>query len=136
MSIRTYTELSRLESIDDRFDYLALDGVVGEQTFGDERWVNQKFYHSTEWRRIRSYVIARDLGFDLGVENFDFRGAPLIHHMNPMSLQDIEDGTSNMLDPEFLITTSHRTHNAIHYGDRKQLLRPLAPRVSGDTRLW
>lgn len=134
--MRTYHELSQLDSLDDRFDYLALDGDVGYSTFGYDRWVNQNFYRSKEWRSVRNFVIVRDGGNDMGVFDFPVRGAPQIHHMNPLTLEDIEDATDNLLDPEFLVCVSHRTHNAIHYGDRTHLPRGPIVREAGDTRLW
>lgn len=134
--MRTYTELKRLDTLDDRFDYLELGGRIGETTFGFDRWINQLFYRSREWKQIRNHVIARDQGFDLGAEDAPLVGAHLIHHMNPLTLEDIEEATENLLDPEFLITTSLRTHNAIHYGDKRQLPRPFVERSPGDTKLW
>lgn len=134
--IRTYSELRNLRTLDERFDYLELGGRIGESTFGFDRWINQQFYRSREWRQIRDDVIVRDLGFDLGAEDAPIRGAHLIHHMNPLTLEDIEKGSDNLLDPEFLITTSLRTHNAIHYGDKSQLPRPFVERRPGDTKLW
>lgn len=134
--IRTYTELRRLPTLEEKFDYLELGGRIGESTFGFDRWINQQFYRSKEWKQIRTHVIARDLGFDLGAEDSPIRGAPVIHHMNPLTMEDIEEATDNLLDPEFLITTSLRTHNAIHYGDKQQLPRPLVERRPGDTKLW
>lgn len=134
--IRTYSDLRYRPTLEERFDYLALGGRVGESTFGFDRWINQQFYRSREWRLIRNHVIARDNGFDLGAEDAPLVGAHLIHHMNPLTLDDIEEATENLLDPEFLITTSLRTHNAIHYGDKRQLPRPFVDRTPGDTRLW
>jgi hypothetical protein len=136
MRIRTYGELSRLETFEERFDYLVLRGVVGMQTFGYDRWLNQRFYHSREWRQAREYAIARDLGCDLGVEGYEIHVDPLVHHMNPLVLEDLIDGRRNALDPEFLITTCKRTHNALHYGDANLLPRPVVARQPGDTRLW
>jgi hypothetical protein len=134
--IRAYSDLRHMYTLEDRFDYLELDGRVGETTFGFDRWINQQFYRSREWRLIRHHVIARDNGFDLGAEDAPMVGAPIIHHMNPLTLEDIEESTENLLDPEFLITTSFRTHNAIHYGDKGLLPRPFVERTAGDTRLW
>lgn len=134
--IRTYTELSRLEDFEERYRYLSLKGVVGSATFGFDRHINQQFYTSRQWRQIRHFVIARDLGCDLGVEGYEIHDKVIIHHMNPMSVDDIVHGDSEILDPEFLITTTHRTHNAIHYGDERQLPRQFVPRGPGDTRLW
>jgi hypothetical protein len=134
--IRTYTELELLDTLEERFDYLELGGTVGESTFGFDRWMNQLFYRSREWRQVRDHVIARDNGFDLGAEDAPILGAPTIHHMNPLTRHDIEEATDNLLDPEFLITTSLRVHNAIHYGDKGQLPRPFVERRPGDTKLW
>ena len=136
MRIRTYSELSRLQSLEERFDYLALKGQVGESTFGFDRYINQNFYKSKEWRDIRHHVIARDEGMDLGVPGFEIFDRPIIHHMNPMTVQDIVHATENILNPEYLITTTHDTHNAIHYGDKNLLPRLLVERRPGDTRLW
>lgn len=134
--IRTYTELRRIPTFEERFEYLKLGGHIGESTFGFDRWINQQFYRSREWKTIRNDVIARDKGFDLGAEDAPLLGAHLIHHMNPITVDDIQHSTYNLLDPEYLITTSIRTHNAIHYGDKRQLLRPFAERSAGDTTLW
>lgn len=136
MVIRTYSELINHESFEDRFRYLSLRGTVGETTFGFERHHNQKFYTSREWRLIRDEVIVRDLGCDLGVEGHDIFDRPIIHHMNPMVPKDIIHGNSDILNPDYLITTTHRTHNAIHYGDSTLLLKPLTDRRPGDTKLW
>jgi hypothetical protein len=136
MRIRSYSELRRLKTLEDRFNYLALAGRVGRSTFGFDRWMNQLFYTSSEWRHIRSDVIARDLGCDLGVEDHDIYQRPYIHHMNPLTLEDIRNGGPDLLDPEYLITTTHRTHNAIHYGDARLLPRPHVERRPGDTKLW
>lgn len=133
---RTYRELQRLRSFEERFAYLALSGVVGAKTFGYDRYLNQAFYASSEWRHIRQHVIARDLGCDLGVEGYEIYDRPYIHHMNPMTVQDIVHGNDMILDPENLITVSHRTHNAIHYGDERLLPRAPVERRAGDTLLW
>lgn len=133
---RSYSEFRRLETREDRFKYLALHGVVGDKTFGSERYINQRFYTSFEWRHIRNFVISRDEGCDLGLEGYDIHDRIYIHHMNPMTVQDIVDGGDKILDPEFLISVTHRTHNAIHYGDESLLLRPLVERRPGDTKLW
>lgn len=134
--IRTATELYELDSFEERFDYLSLTGHVGASTFGFDRHLNQKFYRSPEWRYARTAVIARDLGRDLGVEGYDIHERILIHHMNPISAEDIVHGDFSIVDPEFLISTTHKTHNAIHYGDAKQLTRRHTPRQPGDTALW
>lgn len=134
--IRTYSELSRLESFEERYQYLKLTGIVGETTFGFDRWVNQNFYRSWEWKAARDRVIVRDNGCDLGVPGYEIHANLLIHHMNPISMKDIEHGEEWILDPNFLITTSRQTHNAIHYGDETLLPRGPITRKSGDTTLW
>ena len=136
MRTRKYSELRRLDTFLDRFQYLSLKGVVGESTFGFDRWMNQMFYSSYEWRDIRQKVILRDEGCDLGIPGYELASQLLIHHMNPVSASDIENGESWILDPEFLITTSRRTHNAIHYGDESLLPKPFVARAPGDTKLW
>jgi hypothetical protein len=134
--IRTYSKLSRLDTFEERYEYLKLSGVVGESTFGFDRWVNQEFYRSRAWKDVRNYVIVRDHGCDLGVLGYEIHWNLLIHHMNPVSLKDIEHGEEWILDPNFLITTSRRTHNAIHYGDERLLPRGPVERKLGDTTLW
>jgi hypothetical protein len=134
--MRSYSELSLLSSFELRFDYLKLSGTVGRDTFGFDRWINQQFYQSREWRDVRHEVIARDYGCDLGVEGYEISGGAHIHHMNPMSPQDITDGNADILDPRFLITVSQRTHNAIHYGTIETSRKVPDPRQPGDTQLW
>ncbi|AWN05868.1 HNH endonuclease [Streptomyces phage CricKo] len=134
--LRTYSELSRLESFKERFRYLALRGRVGDTTFGFNRWVNQDFYTSYEWRQARHRVIARDNGCDLGIEGYEIHSGLYIHHLNPITLEQIVSGDPCILDPENLITVTHRTHNAIHYGDERLLPQPLIERRPGDTKLW
>lgn len=134
--IRTYSGLRRLGTLEERFDYLCLRGEVGASTFGFDRWINQNFYKSKEWRDTRSRVISRDDGCDLGIQGYEIYSDLLVHHMNPISPEDIEHGKSWILDPEFLITTSLQTHNAIHYGDERLLPRGPIVRLPGDTRLW
>lgn len=136
MRIRSYSELRRLDTFEERFKYLALRGSVGAQTFGSERNINQRFYTSREWRQVRHHVIARDNACDLGIDGYDIFTNLHIHHMNPMTVEDIVHGEDHILDPEFLITTTHQTHNAIHYGDEKQLPRRFVERRPGDTKLW
>lgn len=136
MRTRTYQDLRRLETFEERYDYLKLGGEVGEETFGFDRWLNQKFYTSREWRWVRQRIILRDNGCDLGIPDHEIEVQLLIHHINPLTPKDIEHGEQWILDPEFLITTSKNTHNAIHYGDSSLLLQPLVERASGDTRLW
>lgn len=134
--LRNYRELSRLKTFEERFRYLSLRGSVGDATFGYDRFMNQKFYTSTEWRQLRSLVISRDLGLDLGVENHEIHDRIIIHHMNPMVVDDIKHGNDDILNPDYLITTCHNTHNAIHYGDERLLSKEFVPRQAGDTKLW
>lgn len=137
MRLRRYSELRRLDSFEERFRYLSLKGQVGEATFGFDRYMNQMFYRSREWKLVRHQVIVRDNGCDLGIEGYEIHGKLLIHHMNPLLPDDIRHGNVEaMLDPQFLITTTHQTHNAIHYGDERLLPRPLVERRPGDTLLW
>ena len=133
---RTYHELRRLETFEERFRYLALRGGVGVSTFGFDRWMNQRFYTSREWRQLRDHVIVRDNGCDLGVEGFEIHDKVLVHHMNPFIIDDLMADEQDLLDPDTLITTSHRTHNAIHYGDESLIPRKYKPRERDDTRLW
>lgn len=134
--IRTYSEMIREDTFEGRFDYLKLEGAVGRSTFGFDRHINQRFYRSHEWKNLRHYVIVRDNGCDLGVDDYAIRGTPLIHHINPISVDDITHGMDWILDPEYLISTSHDTHNAIHYGDRSLLRQPYKERSPNDTKLW
>lgn len=133
---RTYRELSRLETFDERYEFLRTSSKVGRATFGFERYLNQRFYTSREWRLTRTHVIARDLGNDLGIEGRPVLDRIIIHHMNPMSPEEIVEGDYDIINPEFLITTSHRTHNAIHYGDQSSMPSEYKPRQRGDTDLW
>lgn len=134
--IRTYSEMIRHQSFKDRFRYLSLRGTVGRSTFGFDRYINQQFYTSRDWRRLRNHVIARDMGCDLAVEGYEIHSGLLVHHMNPITAQDITQGDPDLLNPEYLITTTQQTHNAIHYGDESQLPRRLVERRPGDTALW
>lgn len=134
--IRSYTELSRIERFEERYAYLSVRGIVGVDTFGFERWLNQAFYHSAQWQHARQEVIARDYGCDLGIEGYEIFDKVIVHHMNPMAVQDITHANLDILNPEYLISTSHRTHNAIHYGNASLLVKPLVRRRPGDTKLW
>jgi hypothetical protein len=134
--IRTYSELKNLETFDERFQYLKLNGSVGNATFGFDRWVNQRFYKSWEWKHARNAVIVRDNGCDLGVSGYEIHAEILIHHVNPVTVDDIYNGESWMIDPEYLITTTKRTHNAIHYGGNLQVPEVVTVRKPGDTKLW
>ena len=136
MKTRSYSDLRRLVTFEDRYDYLQLRGEVGRTTFGFDRYLNQRFYTSREWKSVRNQVIARDEGLDLGVAGYEIYDRIIIHHMNPMTADHIQHGDDDILDPEFLITTTHDTHNAIHYGDRNLLRQPLVDRHRGDTKLW
>lgn len=134
--IRTYSELILLSSFQERYEYLKLDGIVGEDTFGFDRYLNQQFYKSAEWKRIRDLVIVRDNGCDLGIDGYFIQGRVYIHHMNPIRQKDIISKTSLLIDPEYLICVSHDTHNAIHYGDEKLLRRDPIERRPNDTCPW
>jgi hypothetical protein len=136
MRIKTYSELKELSTFEDRFDYLVLGGRVGEATFGFDRWINQGFYQSREWKHIRNDVVVRDNGCDLGISGYEINGALLVHHINPMDSEDIVHGEEWILNPEYLITTTKNTHNAIHYGNRDLIPKPFKPRSPGDTKLW
>ena len=134
--MRTYTELKDICGFTDRIEYLRLKGSVGFDTFGFDRYLNQRFYHSTEWRRIRNYVISRDDGCDLGCPDRPIPGRIYIHHMNPITVDDIDQATDNLLNPEYLICVSHDTHNAIHYGTEVKEPEVVLERTPGDTALW
>ena len=134
--IRRYSELALLDTFDDRFEYLKLEGSVGSETFGFDRHINQRFYTSREWKDIREYVIFRDNGCDLGIIGYEIQIEPVIHHINPMGVEDIVHGNDWILDPEYLIMTTHDTHNAIHYGGRSMYPKVVAERSPNDTKLW
>lgn len=134
--IRTYSELKRLGTFLERFNYLRLNGTVGRSTFGYDRYINQRFYTSRQWRDVRNYVIARDEGLDLGCDGHEIYDKILIHHMNPITAKEIIHDDADLLNPEFLVTTCLTTHNAIHYGDENLLPKQLVVRRPGDTKLW
>lgn len=134
--LRTYSDLSRLETFEERFDYLSLDGRIGTSTFGFDRYLNQRFYSSTEWKKVRNFVLARDEACDLGIEGLDIKYMPLIHHMNPIQPEDLENFNPDILEPEFLITTTKNTHNAIHFGDRSRLIPRVVERQPNDQAPW
>lgn len=136
MKIRTYSELQQFNTLIDRFNYLRLKGRVGETTFGFDRWVNQRFYRSKEWLRVRDKVLIRDMGCDMGLEDYPINGKVMVHHMNPISIKDIVDISAYVLNPEYLICVSNQTHNAIHYGDSSLLPFPLIERRPNDTSPW
>lgn len=136
-NIRTYSELSKLKTFRERYEYLKLDGIVGEETFGFDRYINQMFYKSEEWKRIRNYVITRDNGCDLGIPDRKIVDSViLVHHMNPITKEDIINKNEILLDPEYLITTIKPTHDAIHYGDESLLAEDLVIRSKNDTCPW
>lgn len=136
MMIRTYSELSKLKTFKERYEYLRLGGVVGTDTFGFDRYLNQIFYRSPEWKSIRNFVIVRDNGCDLGVDGHEIHGKILIHHMNPISVEDILKRRDSLLNPEYLISTILNTHNAIHYGDASLLVDTPIERRPNDTTPW
>lgn len=136
MSIKTYSELIALPTFEERYEYLRLNGRVGKDTFGFDRYLNQNFYRSAEWRRIRDRVIVRDNGCDLAIDDRIIYGKILIHHMNPITDKDLFNLSDILLDPEYLICVSHNTHNAIHYGDGERLVKDPIIRTKNDTCPW
>ncbi len=137
MNIKTYSELVRLPTFKERFEYLKLDGVVGEATFGFDRYINQLFYsRCPDWKSIRDFVIVRDNGCDLGIEGREIHRRVIIHHMNPLRKNDILDMTDFVMNPEYLICVTHETHNAIHYGDSGLLISDPIVRKPNDTCPW
>lgn len=135
-NIKTYSELIALPTFEERYRYLRLNGSVGKDTFGFDRYMNQKFYRSAEWKRVRDMVIVRDNGCDLGIDDRPIYGKILIHHMNPISEKDIRYLSDILLNPEYLIAVSHETHNAIHYGDEDLLVKAPVMRSLNDTCPW
>lgn len=137
MKMRTYNELSRLKTLDERFEYLKMGGIIGVDTFGFDRYLNQTFYRSDAWKRLRNEIIIRDDGCELGLKGYEIQGGIVIHHMNPISQQDIIDRNEEiLLNPNYLICCSKRTHNAIHYGDKNLLPQEFVERRRGDTCPW
>lgn len=136
MIIRTYSELIKLPTFIERYRYLRLGGKVGEDTFGFDRWLNQVFYKSDEWLEVRDFVIVRDMGCDLGMPDREIKSRILVHHMNPISQEDIVRRTKFLLDPEYLISTIKNTHDAIHYGDETLLMPDPIVRTRNDTCPW
>lgn len=136
MSIKTYSQLIRLPTFEDRFEYLKLKGSVGKDTFGHDRYLNQVFYSSMEWRRLRDEIIIRDNGCDLGIEGRQIGGKVYIHHLNPLGVNDILTHSEYLVNPEYLICVSFETHNAIHYGDINLLPRDPIERKRNDTCPW
>lgn len=136
MSIKTYSELVRLPTFEERFEYLKLKGSVGKDTFGHDRYLNQVFYTSQEWRRLRDEIIIRDNGCDLGIKGREIGGKIYIHHLNPIGVNDILTHSEYLVNPEYLICVSFETHNAIHYGDINLLPRDPIERKRNDTCPW
>lgn len=134
--IRTYSELIKLPTFKERFEYLSLKGCVGKETFGWERYINQAFYRSKEWKDVRNFVIVRDCGCDLGIPGREIPDRILIHHMNPILPKDIVLSNDFILDPEYLICTTHNTHEAIHYGSEDLLISEPVKRTPNDTCPW
>lgn len=136
MTNRNVRKLFEYKTFMERFEYLKLVGVVGAATFGFDRYLNQMLYGSLEWKHVRDVVMLRDNGCDLALDDYPVLGRLVIHHMNPVSVEDLEDRDPSILDPDFLITTSLRTHQAIHYGNKSLLPKPFVERSYGDTKLW
>ena len=136
MSRKTYSELCKLKTFEERVNYLRTSSSIGVDTFGFDRYLNQALYRSKEWKQLRSKIIMRDLGCDLGVKGYDILGRPIIHHINPITKEDVLNRSSALFDPENLITTTHRTHNLIHYGYEQQNLFTTIDRTPNDTSPW
>ena len=136
MKNKSYRELKRLLSFEERYEYLQLQGAVGDPTFGFDRYLNQMLYRSTEWKRVRDEIITRDYGRDLGIAGREIPGIIIVHHMNPITPEDIEESRDVVFDPNGLICTSQSTHLAIHYGDKSLLISNPVVRYPGDTTLW
>ena len=136
MTRKCYTELSKLTTFNERFNYLKLDGIVGEETFGYDRILNQLLYKSKKWRKVRDEVLIRDNGGDLGLEDYPINGRAIIHHMNPITVEDVLNDKPEIFDPEYLITVSNSTHNAIHFSNENNLQKDPIERTQNDTCLW
>ena len=136
MSIRTYSELVKMDSFEKRFEYLKLNGEVGKETFGFDRYLNQAFYKSPEWRAVRDKVIIRDCGCDLAMTGYEIRGKIILHHINPLTHDDLINRREVLFDPENIICVTHNTHNAIHYGDANLLITGPIERTANDTCPW
>jgi len=136
LAIRTFTELKRYKTFDERFDYLSLQGTVAQVTFGFDRYLNQKFYGSKLWKRARDEVIVRDNGCNLGVKGYEIYGRIVVHHMNPITIEDVENVSEYLFNPLYLICTDYDTHLAIHYGDAALLPKTPIIRRPGDTSPW
>ena len=136
MSIRTYSELITIPTFEERFEYLQLKGSVGKDTFGYDRYLNQVLYRSPEWKRLRNQIIIRDGGCDLACDGYDIYGKVLIHHLNPITVEDVLARSRKVFDPDNLVCVSHNTHNAIHYGDMDLLVAGPIIRTKNDTCPW
>lgn len=135
--IRTYTDLSKLETLEERFNYLQLGDRVGKETFGFDRYINQVFYKHQEWKQIRNEIIVRDNGCELGLEGYEIGSSIYVHHMNPVTINDIEEWSAYLVDPEYLVCMSFKMHNAIHFGDSQILgSYEIVERSPNDTKLW
>ena len=136
MSIRTYSELITIPTFEERFEYLQLKGSVGKDTFGYDRYLNQVLYRSPEWKRLRNQIIIRDGGCDLACDGYDIYGKVLIHHLNPITVEDVLARSRKVFDPDNLVCVTHNTHNAIHYGDSDLLVTGVITRTKNDTCPW
>jgi len=134
--MKTYSELIQIPTFKERFLYLKLSGAVGKETFGFKRWLNQEFYHSQEWLKFRDRIILRDGGCDLAADGFEIYGSIIIHHLNPITYDDIVNRNPCVFDPNNVVCTKHITHNAIHYGDESLLIQPAITRTKNDTCPW
>lgn len=134
--IRTYSELMTIDKFEDRFKYLKMGGKIGEATFGYERYLNQIFYRCDEWKAVRREIIIRDDGCDLGHPDYSIKGIIIVHHLNPITIEDILNRDPKLFDPENLISAAKLTHNAVHFGDESLLPKPLVERFKWDTCPW
>lgn len=134
--LRTYSELIRLQTFEERFEYAKLGGIIGESTFGFDRYLNQALYTSPEWRSLRHRIIVRDNGCDLGIDGMDIGKYIVVHHLNPITIEDLDDRNTDILNPEYLICVSRDTHNAIHFGDANLLSKAPIERKPNDTCPW
>lgn len=135
-TIKTYSELMTFQTFEERFKYLKLTGIVGKETFGNVRYLNQFLYSSPEWRSLRNRIIVRDNGRDLGMDGYEIFGKIIIHHLNPITVEDVVSGNPKVFDPENLICTCHATHNALHYGDADLIIGVPIERTINDTCPW
>ena len=136
MKIRMYSDLIKLKTFEERYQYLRLSGVVGTETFGFDRFINQDFYRSREWKTVRDFIIVRDNGCDLAMEGYDVHGKIIVHHINPVTIKEIQENSAFLMEPEYLISTTLSTHNAIHYSDESLLIKEPVRRSKNDTCPW